>query len=59
MSPLKWAILLVLILAVVLLLPPFFAGNFSQVGVAVAKWFIFSIVILLGGTWAEHTASKR
>ena len=59
MSPLKWGHTSSISPCRGVAAPVIFCRNISQVGVALAKWFIFSIVILLGGTWAEHTALKR
>jgi tetratricopeptide (TPR) repeat protein len=58
-APLKWAILLVFILAVILLVPPFMAGNYLGVGSAFASWSIMSIIILAIGTWDEYAAAKE
>jgi hypothetical protein len=57
--PLKWAIILVLILAGLLLIPPLMAGDYSKAGGAFTQWAIMSIVILLIGTWDEYTLRKN
>jgi len=56
---LKWAIILVLIIAGVMLIPPLIAGDYSQAGGAFARWAVMSIVILLLGTWDEYAAAKK
>jgi len=57
--PLKWAIILVLILAGLLLIPPLISGDYTKAGGAFAQWAIMSIVILLIGTWDEYTLQKN
>lgn len=57
--PLKWAIILVLIIAAVKLIPPIMAGEYSQVGGAFVEVAIVSLVIIALGTWDEYHYQKE
>jgi hypothetical protein len=56
---LKWAIILALIIAGVMLIPPLMAGNYSQAGGAFVRVCIIDFVILLLATWDEYAAAKK
>lgn len=60
---LKWAIVIVGILAFLFFIPPLMAGNppaitNSRLGSAFGSWAIISIIILAIGIWDERGARK-
>jgi hypothetical protein len=56
---LKWAILLAIGIAMVLLIPPIIARNPIQIGEAFPKAAVYGFVIILIGTWDEYQYEKK